>query len=119
MALHQQPCNGQKAHDRVVIQEMILREDDLLTMPPERVNAILVTFNEGHTLEEAARLSNEFLGMLGQIRAAFIYSHDGDRRWRFEQQRDADCPERREHPDQIALRGSRSGHWRPLGWRKK
>ena len=74
MALHQQPCNGQKAHDRVVIQEMILREDDLLTMPPEGVNAILVTLNEGRTLEEAARLSNEFLGMLGQIRSAFIYS---------------------------------------------
>ena len=43
-------------------------------MPPERVNAILRAFNEGRTLEEAARLANEFLGMLGYIRAACIYS---------------------------------------------
>ena len=73
MSLHQQSCNRQEVRDRVVVQEMISREE-FLTMPPERVNAILVTFNEGHTLEEAARLSNEFLGMLGQIRSAFIYS---------------------------------------------
>jgi hypothetical protein len=57
----------------VVVFELIPREE-LLTMPPERVNAVLQAFNEGHTLEEAARLANAFLGMLGQIRAAFIYS---------------------------------------------
>ena len=72
MSLHQQSCNGQEARDRVVL-DLIPREE-LLTMPPERVNAILQTFNEGRTLEEAAQLANEFLGMLGCIRAAFIYS---------------------------------------------
>jgi len=36
-------------------------------MPLERVNAILHAFNEGRTLEEAAQLANEFLGMLGCI----------------------------------------------------
>jgi len=64
----------QKAHDRAVVQEMISLEDDLLTMPPERVNAILVALNGGRTLEEAARLANEFLGMLGYIRSVFIYA---------------------------------------------
>lgn len=72
MALHQQSCNGQEAHDRVVVLDLIPREE-LLTMPPERVNAILQAFNEGRTLEEAARLADEFLGMLGCIRAGFIY----------------------------------------------
>lgn len=74
MSLHQQPCNEQKARDQAVVQDMISREGDLLTMPPERVNAILVAFNEGRTLEEAARLASEFLGVLGHIRAAFIYA---------------------------------------------
>ena len=73
MSLHQQSCNGQEARDRVVVLELIPREE-FLTMPPERVNAILQAFNEGRTLEEAARLADEFLGMLGYIRAAFIYS---------------------------------------------
>jgi hypothetical protein len=73
MSLHQQSCNEQEARDRVVVLDLIPREE-LLTMPPERVNAILQTFNEGRTLEEAAQLANEFLGMLGHIRAAFIYS---------------------------------------------
>ena len=72
MSLHQQPCNGQKAHDRAVFLELIPREE-FLTMPPERVNAILQAFNEGRTLEEAARLANEFLGILGHIRSAFIF----------------------------------------------
>jgi hypothetical protein len=71
--LHQQSCNGQEACDRVVVLDLIPWEE-LLTMPPERVNAILRAFNEGRTLEEAARLANEFLGMLGYIRAACIYS---------------------------------------------
>jgi len=73
MFLHQQSCNEQEARDRVVVLDLIPREE-LLTMPSERVNAILQTFNEGRTLEEAAQLANEFLGMLGCIRAAFIYS---------------------------------------------
>jgi hypothetical protein len=79
--LHQQSCNGPEACDRVVVLDLIPREE-LLTMLPERVNAILWAFNEGRTLEEAARLANEFLGMLGYIRAACIYSataaDDGD-----------------------------------------
>jgi hypothetical protein len=74
MFSHQQSCNEQKAHDQVVAQAMISLEDDLLTMPPERVNATLVAFNEGHPLDEAQRLANEFLGVLGSVRAAFIYS---------------------------------------------
>jgi hypothetical protein len=73
MTLHQQSCNGQEAHDRVIVLELISREE-FLNMPSERVNAILQAFNEGRTLEEAAQLANEFLGMLGHIRAAFIYS---------------------------------------------
>ena len=73
MSLHQQSCSEQEARDRVVVLDLIPREE-LLTMPSERVNAILQTFNEGRTLEEAAQLANEFLGMLGCIRAAFIYS---------------------------------------------
>jgi hypothetical protein len=74
MSVYQRLCNGQKAYDQVVIQGMISREDNLLTMPAERVNAILVAFNEGRTLEEAQRLAEEFLGVLGSVRAAFIYS---------------------------------------------
>jgi hypothetical protein len=74
MFSHQQARNEQRAHDQVVVQAMISIEDDLLTMPPERVNATLVAFNRGHTLEEAQRLANEFLGVLGSVRAAFIYS---------------------------------------------
>lgn len=74
MSLYQRLCNEQKAYDQVVIQGMISREDNLLTMPAERVNATLVAFNEGRTLEEAQRLAEEFLGVLGYIRAAFIYA---------------------------------------------
>jgi len=73
MSLHQQACNSRQARDRVVVLELISPEE-FLTMPPERVNAILQAFNEGRTLEEAARLANAFLGMLGYIRTAFIYS---------------------------------------------
>jgi hypothetical protein len=74
MFSHQQSCNEQKANDQAAVQVMISSEDDLLTMPPERVNATLVAFNEGRTLEEAQRLASEFLEVLGYVRAAFIYS---------------------------------------------